>query len=76
MSHSLFALLCRGFGGRRLTGDLGVIRRSEHKKISNKKTISVMEDILKVASTLYFELIFIFLVLSNSIKSIEVNSIL
>tara|TARA_S200000501_G_C20628940_1_gene658046 strand:- start:44 stop:229 length:186 start_codon:yes stop_codon:yes gene_type:complete len=49
----------------RLTGSPeGVINEEVSiKKISNKKTISVMEDILKVASTLYFELIFIFLVL-------------
>ena len=51
--------------GGRLTGSPEGVMKEEVsiKKISNKKTISVMEDILKVASTLYFELIFIFLVL-------------
>ena len=49
----------------RLTGSPEGVMKEEvsMKKISNKKTISVMEDILKVASTLYLELIFIFLVL-------------
>ncbi len=49
----------------RLTGSPEGVMKEEVsiKKISNKKTISVMEDILKVASTLYLELIFIFLVL-------------
>ena len=49
----------------RLTGSPEGVMKEEVsiKKISNKKTMSVMEDILKVASNLYFELIFIFLVL-------------
>jgi hypothetical protein len=41
----------------RLTGSPEGVMKEEVsiKKISNKKTISVMEDILKVASILYFE---------------------
>jgi hypothetical protein len=49
----------------RLTGSPDGVMNEEvsMKKINNKKTISVIDDILKVESTLYFELIFIFLVL-------------
>tara|TARA_B110000211_G_scaffold63105_1_gene72124 strand:- start:93 stop:284 length:192 start_codon:yes stop_codon:yes gene_type:complete len=49
----------------RLTGSPEGVMNEEvsMKKINNKKTISVIDDILKVASTLYFELIFIFLAL-------------
>tara|TARA_B110000027_G_scaffold80351_1_gene85563 strand:- start:1627 stop:1818 length:192 start_codon:yes stop_codon:yes gene_type:complete len=49
----------------RLTGSPEGVMKEEvsMKKINNKKTISVIDDILKVASTLYFELIFIFLAL-------------
>jgi|TARA_B110000967_G_C18685974_1_gene460548 hypothetical protein len=49
----------------RLTGRPEGVMKEEvsMKKINNKKTISVIDDILKVASTLYFELIFIFLAL-------------